>query len=239
MKIMKKIVNQYIVPLVQYINMNSFVRIQASTVKDLMVERAKIQSCEYIEINSDSANIFENRLQLHDMAMRILRDIKGLCFEFGVHEGESLNYFAKNLLIDNRDIYGFDSFQGLPERWGGQIHDKGHFDLGGILPVVGRNVKLVPGWFDETLPIFLKAMDDSEGIAFIHFDADLYSSTKTVLNFLGPHLKKGSLVLFDEYHGYPGWKNHEFKAWQEFVVSNSINYEYLAFSDIQCLIQIK
>ena len=106
------------------------------------------------------------------------------------------------------------------------------------MPAVGQNVELIPGWFDESLPSFLKRMD-VDVIAFIHFDADLYSSTKTVLNLLGNRLRKGSLVLFDEYHGYPGWKNHEFKAWQEFIASNSIDYEYLAFSDIQCLIQIK
>jgi hypothetical protein len=133
MKMVKNIVARYIVPLAQYINVNSFVRVQPSTVKDLMVARAKIQSCEYIELNAESANIFENRLQLHDMAMRILKDVKGYCFEFGVHEGDSLNYFAKKLLIDDRVIYGFDSFLGLPERWSGQIHDKGHFDLGGAI----------------------------------------------------------------------------------------------------------
>ncbi len=238
-KMLKKFVDRIIVPFIQYINMNSFVRIQPSTVKDLMVARSKIQSCEYIELNAEQANIFENRLQLHDMAMRILKDIKGFVFEFGVYQGESLNYFAKSLLIDNRIIYGFDSFQGLPERWGGQIHDKGHFDLKKRgLPAVDQNVKLIPGWFDESFPSFLKQMD-VDVIAFIHFDADLYSSTKIVLDLLGNRLRKGSLVLFDEYHGYPGWKNHEFKAFQEFVTKNSINYEYLAFSDIQCLIQIK
>jgi len=79
-----------------------------------------------------------------------------------------------------------------------------------LLPVVCQNVELIPGWFDESLPSFLKQIHDDDVISFIHFDTDLYSSTKTVLNFWGSRLRKGSLVLFDEYQGYPGWKNHEF-----------------------------
>ena len=26
---------------------------------------------------------------------------------------------------------------------------------------------------------------------------------------------------------YPGWKQDEFKAWQEFVIDNKIGYEYI------------
>jgi len=111
--------------------MHSFVRIQPSTLNDLMMVGAKIQSREYIELNAEQANIFENRLQLHDIGMRILKDFKGCVFEFSVYQGESLNYFAKS--INNRIIYGFYSLQGLPERWSGKIHVKGTLIWGGAV----------------------------------------------------------------------------------------------------------
>jgi hypothetical protein len=33
--------------------------------------------------------------------------------------------------------------------------------------------------------------------------------------------------VFDEYFNYPGWQQHEFKAWQEFVAASGLSYEYL------------
>jgi hypothetical protein len=38
--------------------------------------------------------------------------------------------------------------------------------------------------------------------------------------------------------GYINWKNHEFKAWQEYVKENKINYKYIAFGQRQAIIKI-
>jgi hypothetical protein len=35
--------------------------------------------------------------------------------------------------------------------------------------------------------------------------------------------------VFDEYFNYPGWRQHEYKAWQEFIVANKLNYQYQGF----------
>jgi hypothetical protein len=35
----------------------------------------------------------------------------------------------------------------------------------------------------------------------------------------------------DEYFGYRGWKIGEFKAWQEFIATSGLSYEYIAFCD--------
>ena len=60
-------------------------------------------------------------------------------------------------------------------------------------------------------------------------DCDLYSSTMTVLNGLKDRLQIGTVISFDEYLNYPGWREHEYKAWQEFVAANNIEYDYIAF----------
>ena len=52
-------------------------------------------------------------------------------------------------------LYGFDSFKGLPEKqrdW----YDKGSFNRNGNLPKVNSNVKLIKGWFNETLMKFIQ-----------------------------------------------------------------------------------
>ena len=70
-------------------------------------------------------------------------------------------------------------------------------------------------------------------------DCDTYESTKQVLNILtSKKLNPGTLILFDEYLSYVGWKHGEFKAWQEFVEENKINYKYEMFGERQALIKI-
>ena len=39
----------------------------------------------------------------------------GLFLEFGVSAGRTVNYIAS--LVPDKTIYGFDSFEGLPEDW--------------------------------------------------------------------------------------------------------------------------
>ena len=146
--------------------------------------------------------------------------------EFGVRKGLTIKEIAKR--ISKRKCYGFDSFEGLPEDWSGQQYAKGAYSENGKTPKVPSNVFLEKGWFKDTLPNFLK--NHKEKIDFIHFDADLYSSTKLILDLLGKRFHKGTILIFDEYFNYPNWKNHEYKAFQEFIRKEKISYTYLAFT---------
>lgn len=68
-------------------------------------------------------------------------------------------------------------------------------------PKVRENVRLIEGWFDDTLPQFIK--DHSEDCSFIHVDCDVYSSTKTIFQFLNNKIKN-TIIVFDEFFNYPG-----------------------------------
>lgn len=149
---------------------------------------------------------------------------EGMVCEFGVFGGGTLKTIAAAL--PGREIYGFDSFEGLPEDWRTNI-PAGAFHRGGEVPQVD-GAELVIGWFDDTLPSF--AAEHPGPVAFLHLDADLYSSTVTVLEHLGDRLRPGSVVLFDEYFNYPGWEEHEHLAWQEFVDRTGITFEYLCYT---------
>jgi hypothetical protein len=160
---------------------------------------------------------------------------KGLCLEFGVYKGESLNYFSNYL--PERHWYGFDSFLGLQEDWKGGWFEKGHFNLKNNIPKFNKNVTLIQGWFKETLSKFLNK--HKETISFIHIDCDTYESTKDIFKVLKKEsLQDGCIILFDEYFGYINWENNEFKAWKEYVKKNKIKYEYVAFGERQAVIKI-
>jgi Macrocin-O-methyltransferase (TylF) len=154
---------------------------------------------------------------------------QGLILEFGVWSGKTINMIA-DYVGPSRQVHGFDSFEGLPEDWFGQF-TKGRFHTQGKLPEVRSNVQLHVGWFDKTLPDF--AAEHRENIAFLHVDCDLYSSTKTIFDLLGDRLVPGSVILFDEYFNYPGWREHEHRAFQELVQERSLKYRWIAYNRVE------
>ncbi|TXJ54800.1 hypothetical protein EPJ67_11080 [Brachyspira aalborgi] len=92
-------------------------------------------------------------------------------------------------------------------------------------------------YFYETLPKFLE--EYKEKAAFIHIDCDLYSSTKTIFDNIYDRIVPNTVIQFDEYYNYPGWRNHEFKAFQEFCKKYSVEYEYIGISLYQVAVVIK
>lgn len=184
--------------------------------------RSLNSTCEYIEKHMMDTPLFNNTLDLWDYALNQV-SFKGAICEFGVYKGKSINYIASK---NSQEVHGFDSFEGLPETWL-STHQKGHFALKKI-PSFKKNVVLHKGWFDDTLPQFVK--ENNENISFLHIDCDLYSSTKTIFKWLDKRIVEGTIILFDEYFNYPFWENHEYKAFQEFVNENKIEYKYLCYS---------
>ncbi len=148
--------------------------------------------------------------------------IDGLVAEFGVYQGSSLTQIAR--FFPDRTVHGFDSFEGLPQAWGGTSNGVGAFDLGARPPELPvTNVEFHVGWFDETVPVF--ATEFSGPLAFAHLDADLYSSTRTVFEALGDRFVPGTVIVFDEYFGYHGWQHHEHKAFLEFLDASGLSFE--------------
>lgn len=166
---------------------------------------------------------FPDKLALLSHALeQVGPESTGFFAEFGVYKGQTVNHVATRT---DRTVHGFDSFDGLPENWR-EGFEKGHFDMDG-LPKVRDNVVLHKGWFNETLPGFREAVTGPA--AFLHLDADLYSSTRTVLEMLADRIGPGTVIVFDEYAGYPGWQQGEFRAFEEFVAENGVAFEYIGW----------
>lgn len=185
---------------------------------------AKKESVDYVLANMQAAIVRRDRYELLEFALgRAMPE--GLVLEFGVEKGESIRVLARNT---DRIVYGFDSFEGLPADWRGTMETKGKFSTKSKLPVVPSNVRLRVGWFDATLPQFLS--EAKEKAALIHIDCDIYESTRTVFELMGDRIVSGTVIVFDEYFNYPGWRQHEFKAFQEFIQHSGKSYRYIGYS---------
>ena len=174
---------------------------------------------------------------------------KSVVLEFGVFRGRSINFmsnFRKDCLF-----YGFDKFEGLPEDWvlpNGSIKSKkGTFDSKRIKDKLffNSNVVIKDGWFNETLPNFLKALsiEEKQQINLLHIDCDIYSSTIYVLEQLIEIIKNNKpYILFDEFiHTFRIPKERrenenikitpeagcESVAFREFVNKHNINFEII------------
>lgn len=156
-------------------------------------------------------------------------ELDGYIIEFGVYVGNTVRRIAK---FTNQTIYGFDSFEGLPERWKWNtsiIHNKGYFKVD-ELPKVPKHVKLIKGWFKDTIPVWKE--QHKKPIKYLHIDSDLYSSCITILTELNNQISPGTIIVFDELlkgtSSYQYWKDGEWKALHEWCTEYGRDYTPLA-----------
>jgi len=151
--------------------------------------------------------------------------------EFGVANGHSFQWWMDQNKHPESRFFGFDTFTGLPEDFG--PYKKGYFNSGSIPNIIDGRGKFYQGLFQQTLPGFLKDFDNSKR-KVIMMDADLYTATLYTLTSLAPYLKKGDIILFDEF----SVPTHEFMAYQDFINSYYLelepigvinNYYFIAF----------
>ena len=151
--------------------------------------------------------------QLHSALDQITLDsTPGDIVETGVWRGGAVIFCASYLDtygITDRKIFACDSFMGLPtpdERYPADVGDT-HFtfdvlkvsiqDVSRNLEKYGvntKNVILVKGWFEDTLPRL-----ETECISILRLDGDMYSSTIQALEALYQKVAKGGFVIIDDY----------------------------------------
>lgn len=139
--------------------------------------------------------------------------IPGDLMECGVWRGGAAlflrGYLAAHGIADRR-VWVADSFQGvppprLPEDAGLDLSAARYPQLAVPLDTVretfrrhgllDRQVVFLAGWFRDTLPAA-----PVERLALLRIDADLYESTRDILQHLYGRLSPGGFVIVDDYH---------------------------------------
>lgn len=162
---------------------------------------------------------------------------EGLVLEFGVWDGGSLLVW-RDIFEEEIPIYGFDSFKGLPEPWNGWPVGTYATKVRISLP----NTELIEGLFADTLFPFLESHPGP--CSFVNIDCDLYSSARDILLTLNSRIIPGTLLRFDELYGfngaYPGWREGEYRALQEWCTVHDRKYAELGVvNDGHTLIRVE
>lgn len=195
-------------------------------------KEAAESTVEFIKTVCPRAVGYRSPRQLLDLALKKACIDDGLYLEFGVFKGDSIRYLGKNL--PDKIIYGFDSFEGLPEAW--VNHSEGAFTREGKLPKVPDNVSLCKGYFEDSLPHW--ASNNTGDIAFLHVDCDLRSATQTIFDTLADQVVPGTVILFDDYFNFPSWEQDGHAVFTSFIEDKGCKVNYLGYAFKELAVQI-
>ena len=139
-------------------------------------------------------------------------------------------------------MWAFDSFQGLPNassamdshpKWkkGGMATDVASFHrICHSHRIPGDTYTAIQGFYEATLTQMPHDASPTN-IALAYIDCDMYSSTKTVLEFLAPRLKHGMILAFDDYFCWSADQTSgERKALGE-VLTTDKNWTFVRYRD--------
>lgn len=121
------------------------------------------------------------------------------CFvEVGVYQGGTAVVLGEIAKAQERDLFLYDTFEGMPYADEIDTHHVGMFsecDADEIRRLIPR-ANVIKGVFpDSAVPM--------PPAAFVHADADQYRSTKAVCEYFRDKMAKGGMILFDDYYCVP------------------------------------
>ncbi|MDY0170227.1 MAG: TylF/MycF/NovP-related O-methyltransferase [Thermoguttaceae bacterium] len=142
---------------------------------------------------------------------RAHRDHPGEMAEVGVYRGGSAKLICE--AKGGKPLHLFDTFEGLPTatKSDGPVYRKGQYtcSMESVAQYVAAypNVACYKGLFPETAgPV------ENRRFCFVHFDVDLYESTKSCLEFFYSRMNPGGVMISHDYSLLAGVK----QAFQEF-----------------------
>ncbi len=166
------------------------------------------------------------------------RGLEGDICEFGVAQGATSALMAYEIRNTDKNIWLYDSFEGLPAPSARDRLKDDIFGLGSIeaykgtmsckeILVKGRlseisfpsgRTKIIKGFIENTIS---NKNNYPRSVCFAYVDFDFYEPIRVVLEFLNQHLSIGGIVIVDDYDFFStGAKT----AVDEFISAHSGSY---------------
>ena len=136
------------------------------------------------------------RLATLELLCRRLKDVPGAAAELGVYRG----FFARciNLLLPERKLYLFDSFEGFKEdAQAAESFQEAHRNtaMDKVLAIMPHpeNITVKPGFFPESLNGL------EERFCLVSLDVDFYQTTLDGLRYFWPRMEQGGYLLLHDW----------------------------------------
>ena len=156
-------------------------------------------------------------LEAFTLAKEFAGDDKvGDYYEFGLFRGYTFleaSKHCKSLGLNDTHLYGFDSFEGLPEPAGSEDALDNRFFKGQFacsLDSVKKNLSkngmeldratFIKGFYSDSLTEELRTQHEFKAASVVLLDCDYYSSTVDALEWLLPYLRDKTIMLFDDWY---------------------------------------
>ena len=199
-------------------------KVKTSYFSDTYIALGYLLKSQAEYVRSIATEYKKDRDQLHDFLAGtfISPDEKIHYFEFGVRWGQIITKWAMHNKNPNSLFAGFDTFTGLPEDWG--TVKKGSFSNDGEVPyTTDTRITFCVGLVQDTLPAYLKKINPDDRL-ILHLDFDIYNATLFSLLTLAPCLKKGDIIILDEYFSITK-NHHEYRAFCDFLSLYKFQYK--------------
>ncbi len=143
---------------------------------------------------------------LRELERVLSAGVVGDIVEFGCYVGTTSVHLAKRLQGTERQLWLYDSFEGLPPKTAEDMSPAGEqFTTGELLATkkqLLRNLaqahvpmpRITKGWFSD-----LSTDDVPPQVAFAFLDGDYYHSVKDPLKLIWPRLSPGAIIVVDDY----------------------------------------
>ena len=189
---------------------------------------------------------FSSLLQVEcEYAKELLFELKannvpGDIAEFGIFEGWWIRFLdetTESIGFPKR-VYGFDSFEGLSDphptfdtaNWEKGQYSCSYEQVAKNIGLIGRpRVKLVKGFFEKSLHGADARLVNK--FCYVRIDCDIYQPALDCLQYLGPRLADGAILVFDDWPHVRGFGEQlAFEEWLPTVPN--LEFEFLFYGVI-------
>jgi len=136
---------------------------------------------------------------LDAMIVEARRTPPGCFVEVGVYKGGSAFCLAKLAAAQQRPVFLYDTFTGIPYKDEGDLHDVGEFADTSL-----RDLRATIPWATIVQGIFPGSAVAMPPVAFAHIDCDQYRAVRDAALYLSPRMVQGGVMWFDDYGCLPG-----------------------------------